>query len=1333
MGFSASAIKITFNSDYLDKVDIYAGSSLADKALIQKPESASTFDYEWTTSTRVYIYVYPKDGYSLSTGTKKAAASSYPSELPILSDNGKQYFSIFCNSNHVITLNEVFQIDRSESFTINVINGLSTLTAKFTSIPERTIELHSGQNIIPIDPRVDKTLQIASSNLNSSNGTDIYSLTLNGVAQKLQFPFRKYYELKPAANDVIDVQVFEGEEQKTDIDVTFSLPENFKNAVTFIRDHSANKYIYRADTDGALPEKLTMAIGHEIRITFDIDYTVTGATIGGTDFLGSYNAEYNSFSFRVPEDDATLTIEGKLREWGTVTYTINIDGAEGIELREGTADGPILELPAGSTATTQKLGPTFGYTFSGATGKRYSVTVSEKDPRIWFTPKDGWYIATAEAYDSEEKKYVPISQINSLSKESYIIVRKYVIDSHITFDVIGTGRAKLSTGHFEFNGNPERDYTLKANAKTTIDFCADMEAPFHISSGDGETFANVYYDGKLVNITSTELTSYHVIKAPAGAYTPIVTIDTEKALQTATFSCTGDAAAKITYSDNQHPYTSGSSYMATTPFCVKPSFASFSATLNRQAIKPAEDGTFRFVLASGSNTLAIKEIAPFSIEIDPANNSTVKKITAINVLIPFDESINPYADGESLKGIKLISPSGKTHTLTLGEGGLNDDETKLKFPLLLDEPATEAGEYKLTIPAGTFYNTEWNAATETMERVPFGAASAELAAAITVDPTMKSALDEYILTPPSGAAIKSIENIVLGFPAYKASIMGFEFDTTGSYITDGTTQYGVWISYDWNSSQHRAFTVTALDASDEPMALTADATWHLYLAPGAIKYGDLATEAIEATFTTGPDLPAYIITPAPCSSISDLTKFTVTFPNAYEITENEALTVTLTDPAGAKIDAIEIKVPQYAGYAEIYFPASAYADGEYTLSIPAAKFSIDGTDTEATTAKFTYKSSWALTPASGSTIESTEFTLEFPFATSAEYVGGNFAISISNGANGTYAAYLDCTPVDGAGHPTFKLTPREGAQAAPFGSIQIAIEGGAFLLDATKDSPEITAWYTLEGKVSTEYSIDPTSGIVMVSYGMAMWTIAFNEATVVSFADGKSESDITVTYRDEPISIMTQLEGSYLMMGSTDISGEGTIKVTIPAGTLSLSGEEVKDEIEFTLEVREPKDFAYGLDPDPAAGTAKWIGEIIITFPNATDAEYTGRTISVRDSGYSKFYNTTTVEKLEAVTTFAAESNGAPSFKITFADAPVTKGTYRLQIPRGAFLLNGFQESDAIDETYDVDVPTGIEGIILDGSETITIHTLQGIRLTTEWSKLPAGIYIVNGRKIAKK
>lgn len=70
MSFSASAsVKITFTSDYLDKVDIYVGANTSSKAAIEIPAGETTFSYT-SELARPYVYVYPKEGYALTKATK---------------------------------------------------------------------------------------------------------------------------------------------------------------------------------------------------------------------------------------------------------------------------------------------------------------------------------------------------------------------------------------------------------------------------------------------------------------------------------------------------------------------------------------------------------------------------------------------------------------------------------------------------------------------------------------------------------------------------------------------------------------------------------------------------------------------------------------------------------------------------------------------------------------------------------------------------------------------------------------------------------------------------------------------------------------------------------------------------------------------------------------------------------------------------------------------------------------------------------------------------------------------------------------------------------------
>ena len=93
-----------------------------------------------------------------------------------------------------------------------------------------------------------------------------------------------------------------------------------------------------------------------------------------------------------------------------------------------------------------------------------------------------------------------------------------------------------------------------------------------------------------------------------------------------------------------------------------------------------------------------------------------------------------------------------------------------------------------------------------------------------------------------------------------------------------------------------------------------------------------------------------------------------------------------------------------------------------------------------------------------------------------------------------------------------------------------------------------------------------------------------------------------------------------------------------------------------------------------------------------------------------------------------------PTFELTFANAPVNAGIYVLTIRSDAFTLDGAQESPAIEITYDFDKQSGVDGIVFNGSDEVTVVTIDGRTVLVNAPAaavrdLPAGIYIINGQK----
>lgn len=85
-------------------------------------------------------------------------------------------------------------------------------------------------------------------------------------------------------------------------------------------------------------------------------------------------------------------------------------------------------------------------------------------------------------------------------------------------------------------------------------------------------------------------------------------------------------------------------------------------------------------------------------------------------------------------------------------------------------------------------------------------------------------------------------------------------------------------------------------------------------------------------------------------------------------------------------------------------------------------------------------------------------------------------------------------------------------------------------------------------------------------------------------------------------------------------------------------------------------------------------------------------------------------------------------------DAPITsEGMFTVSIPKGYVAVGN---EGYVNASQDIEFSTpeaGIESIFA-GNEALTIHNLQGVRINAaSISELPAGIYVINGRKVAVK
>lgn len=423
--------------------------------------------------------------------------------------------------------------------------------------------------------------------------------------------------------------------------------------------------------------------------------------------------------------------------------------------------------------------------------------------------------------------------------------------------------------------------------------------------------------------------------------------------------------------------------------------------------------------------------------------------------------------------------------------------------------------------------------------------------------------------------------------------------------------------------------------------------------------------------------------------------------------------------------------------------------GELTITANEGAFTVNGVEASpaveyAATFGHNVEYSYTLNPADGTDIEDWKtITVTFPEAETVAYNSADAVIYFHQG--NTWAPIETRTTVSCKGNAA-TITFFSGV-APEAGKLDLLIDAGSFIIDGAYQSPEITASYTYVVKASLNWQASPTGAIIPDGYGL-IGTIVFDQGQKVAIAN---ESAIVVKLNDvvidtpfswddvDTMGYMYMAEANSFAFGlmggeayNTSLSGKLTI--IIPAGALTISGTPTAETIEYTWKIVGKREFTYELTP--AAGTTvPQINVVTIEFPTAATAtvttdEYFGSLERVNlMSGWK------TVATAQNVTAVAGAEH--PTFRITFPLVNAN-GTYTLNIIDGFFILDEDYYSPKVAATYKVDINTSlIDGVETEG-QLFTVYNMQGILVLADGTadqlaQLPAGIYIVNGAKVALK
>lgn len=388
--------------------------------------------------------------------------------------------------------------------------------------------------------------------------------------------------------------------------------------------------------------------------------------------------------------------------------------------------------------------------------------------------------------------------------------------------------------------------------------------------------------------------------------------------------------------------------------------------------------------------------------------------------------------------------------------------------------------------------------------------------------------------------------------------------------------------------------------------------------------------------------------------------------------------------------------------------------------------------------------SYGFTPAEGTEIgDWQEFKLTFPEASKIAYNEDEAYIFIRQGWN--WVSQDIDVAVEGN---TATLTVYS-EDAPSNGVLTLAVAAGSFILDDTTSSEEIMAtWnYVRSTPVNFGWTADPEKNYINEGYGIYL-ALIYDEVETVNMGDNFDQIVVKLNDKvlggynyadDETLGVEVICEGYNILMinvmggEANDPALTGTVSVSIPAGALSISGQPNPEAIEFTWNIIAKKEYTMTATP-ASESTVKELSEITLEFP---DAETVGLSehfviqyFGVWDwNNFKMIANATGIEEVAGA--------GHPTFKVSFD--PITEaGNYRITMMDGIFVFDGLQENEFSELFYTVDPDyTGVEDVISD-ADSFTVYNLQGILVLSEATAddvkaLPAGIYIVNGSKVAVK
>lgn len=449
----------------------------------------------------------------------------------------------------------------------------------------------------------------------------------------------------------------------------------------------------------------------------------------------------------------------------------------------------------------------------------------------------------------------------------------------------------------------------------------------------------------------------------------------------------------------------------------------------------------------------------------------------------------------------------------------------------------------------------------------------------------------------------------------------------------------------------------------------------------------------------------------------------------------------------------------------LYLDASQYIteSGNYAIVVEEGAIGwTNGSETIANPEKyifnFTVKSSggseepveapFTLTPADGSTVETLD-AITLSFAPEFEdYYVESYEVYLMDedyenvmwkyDENGLEASFI---PVDENGNPSPITTPGTYTLAIEPGAIQAASDNGEYYTN--KDMLMYTFNVTGPSQAGpVVYDVIPNDTkpvegeIDLANKSFESLTLYFDEQMYA--AEGAKALITPVGAEDQAISVQIKSNGmpKQLIMFFTEFQYNGEYIFTIPQGSF---GDEDWNKNHETGHSNPELTYSFtivGVNDRGSNVEYNLVPEII---PSSDYKMFTvmfdNREIEMAEDATAIF--SCTEARYNQTAKFVSVGNGI--FNVTFEEAPAEAGTYVFTIEQGTFGTNDFFSSEKksgnanarIDKTFEIKV-SGIDTISSDNVPE-GVYNLMGVKVADTLENLPAGIYIVNGKKVIVK